>query len=131
MPAQDEVAAPRVGRIVYLHRKRQGMTQRELGEKVGVDSSYISRIERGLVDTPQRPLLERLAAALGIRASEFYLSELERHPPGADALDLIVARLRGDASAMADIRDAGPAINENTVAIAADLLKVYLRGLRG
>jgi HTH-type transcriptional regulator / antitoxin HipB len=122
-----------VGALLKREREARGLTQKELGEKSGISETYISRIERGMVGMPHRPTLERLAGPLGIEVSAFYLAgepvrSVERE---GDALDLVVARVRGDAAAMADIRQAGPAINANAINIAADLLKVYLRGLRG
>jgi HTH-type transcriptional regulator / antitoxin HipB len=122
-----------VGALLKREREARGLTQKELGEKSGISETYISRIERGMVGMPHRPTLEKLAGPLGIEVSAFYLAgepvpSGEREP---DALDLVVARVRGDAAAMADIRHAGPAIDGNAINIAADLLKVYLRGLRG
>lgn len=50
-------------------RRRAGMSQQALGEKVGLDQSGISRIERG-----QRPvtvgMLKAIAKALGVRPAD-------------------------------------------------------------
>jgi transcriptional regulator with XRE-family HTH domain len=45
-------------------RERAGISQRELAEKVGVDSSYISRIERALFPPPVRDKVLAIADAL-------------------------------------------------------------------
>jgi transcriptional regulator with XRE-family HTH domain len=47
-------------------RKRTGLTQGELGEKVGVGGSYISRLERGIYPPPSRDVVLGLADALGM-----------------------------------------------------------------
>lgn len=47
-------------------RKKAGLTQAELANRLGVDKGYISRIERGLTE-PMVSTFYRLAAALGFR----------------------------------------------------------------
>ena len=47
-------------------RKRAGLTQSELGKRIGADKGYISRLERGLV-MPTVPTLYRIASAMGYR----------------------------------------------------------------
>jgi transcriptional regulator with XRE-family HTH domain len=48
-------------------RKRAGLTQWILGEKVGVADSYISRMETGAFPPPSREVTLRLADALGLK----------------------------------------------------------------
>ncbi len=50
-------------------RKQKGITQLELGEKVGVSQIQIARIEKGHVNTTISTVYG-LANALGVRASE-------------------------------------------------------------
>ena len=47
-------------------RKRSGLTQKELAEQVGIDHSYISKIERGINDAPTREKVLAIANVLGI-----------------------------------------------------------------
>lgn len=54
------------GELLIKYRQRAGFTQKELGEKVGVDDSYISRLERGVYQPPTREVVLKLADALGI-----------------------------------------------------------------
>ncbi len=39
------------GRNLRAERSRAGLSQDELGEKIGIDGRHISKIERGLVNT--------------------------------------------------------------------------------
>lgn len=52
-------------------RKAEGCTIRSLSEKTGVSESYISQLERGLVD-PSVSLLRRIAGALNVAVSSFF-----------------------------------------------------------
>ena len=47
-------------------RKRAGLTQEELAGHVGINSSYISKIERGLYRPPVRDKVLAITEALGI-----------------------------------------------------------------
>ena len=53
-------------RILLDARKQAGLTQSELGERIGADKGYISRLERGLI-MPTVPTLYRIASAMGYR----------------------------------------------------------------
>ena len=53
------------GERILLLRRRQGMTQKELGDEAGLHSNTIARLERGvLTDLPGKSIA-RLARALG------------------------------------------------------------------
>jgi transcriptional regulator with XRE-family HTH domain len=47
-------------------RTRAGLSQPELAEKVGVDKSYISKLERGVESPPSRKVAVKLADSLGM-----------------------------------------------------------------
>jgi len=53
-----------VAKALIELRKRKGLTQKELAEKIGTKQPVISRIETGVVK-PSIALLERIAQALG------------------------------------------------------------------
>jgi transcriptional regulator with XRE-family HTH domain len=53
------------GRIVREARRRAGLTQRELAERVGTTQSAIARIERGATE-PAYDRVRRLVAACGL-----------------------------------------------------------------
>jgi transcriptional regulator with XRE-family HTH domain len=56
-------------------RNAKGLTQNELGQRVGLAHTYISRLEKGHI-TPTLPLLERLAKGLEVWSiSAFHVSE--------------------------------------------------------
>ena len=55
------------GQAIQRIRKERGMTQEQLGEKVGVDPNSISRIERGRL-IPALPTLIDICNALGTGA---------------------------------------------------------------
>lgn len=55
-----------VGQIIYDARKQERMTQSDLAKKVGTDKTYISRIEKGMIE-PGVGLFFRIMDALGLR----------------------------------------------------------------
>ena len=62
------------GKEIRALRKTKGLTQRQLAEQVGVDFTYISKIENDRVDhTPSIKTIRRLAEALN--ADELELME--------------------------------------------------------
>lgn len=60
---QDALYAYRIGEAIKDARKRENLTQEQLGERVGVKKSQISRIERGYSVTI--PTMSRVFKALG------------------------------------------------------------------
>lgn len=57
-------------RIIQL-RNQQGLTQEQLGERSGLASSYLSRIENRHIE-PRPGTLRRIALALGVPVSEIF-----------------------------------------------------------
>lgn len=55
-----------MGQMVMEARKQEKMSQSELAERVGTNKTYISRIERGVIE-PGIGLFCRIADALGLR----------------------------------------------------------------
>lgn len=51
--------------ILLDARKKAGMTQSELAQKIGADKSYISRVERGLT-IPSISTFYRMVSAMGL-----------------------------------------------------------------
>ena len=56
----------RFGDLLITYRRHAQHSQEELGKKVGVDDSYISRLERGVYRPPSRDVVDKLIDALGI-----------------------------------------------------------------
>src|SRR5579875_575875 len=52
--------------LLRYYRDRAGLSCNELARAVGVDPSYVSRLERGEREPPRRPIVERLAASLDL-----------------------------------------------------------------
>ena len=63
---RKEAYAYCVGQIISEARKLEKITQAALAEKVGVNKSYISRIEKGAIE-PGVGLFYRIIEALGLR----------------------------------------------------------------
>ncbi len=61
-------------------RARAGLTQRQLGERVGLGQTYISLVERGRVPPPDMLMTARLAVALQVPVGEL----LDPDMPSAD-----------------------------------------------
>lgn len=56
---------------IKKYRKMRHLTQRELGEKVGVKHNTISSYENG-TNEPEQDLLFRIASALGISINDLF-----------------------------------------------------------
>ena len=68
MPKRDSVLAA-LGQNVRQRREARELTQEKLAEKAGLDSTYISDIERSLRN-PGIKNVARLAKALGFTTAE-------------------------------------------------------------
>ena len=73
-----------VGAKIKLARERLGMTQEELGKRIGVQSSAIAKYEKGRVTNIRQDRIKALADALGLRPSalidddDFVAEDLKR-----------------------------------------------------
>ena len=65
MDFNDSTAADRVGRRIKEIRDSIGMTQAELGEKIGLNGDRIQKYENG-ARRPRSELLKSIASALGV-----------------------------------------------------------------
>lgn len=59
----------KLGKNIKRARKKVGLTQDQVAESVGVHVSYISRIERGVVN-PSYEVVESIAKALKVKSSD-------------------------------------------------------------
>jgi transcriptional regulator with XRE-family HTH domain len=55
-----------MGQLIHEARKEEKVTQLELAKRIGVDKSYISRIEKGLIE-PGVGTFYRIINALGLK----------------------------------------------------------------
>ncbi len=67
------------GSILREKRRMSGLSQRELAEKVGVDFSYISKLENGRLPAPAAETVARLAKVLACPVEEL-LSAAKKLP---------------------------------------------------
>jgi len=58
-----------LGENIKKVREKAGKTQEELAEKTGIHVSYLSRIERGVVN-PSVEVLENIAKVLKVKSSK-------------------------------------------------------------
>jgi transcriptional regulator with XRE-family HTH domain len=61
-----------VGKRIKIVRQRNGLTQDQLAEQVGLSPKYISGIERG-VENPTMDILLRVAKILGVEPYDLFL----------------------------------------------------------
>ena len=63
---RKEAYAYCVGQVILDARKQEHMTQSDLAKKVGTDKTYISRIEKGVLE-PGVGMFFRIIDALGLK----------------------------------------------------------------
>ena len=63
---RKEAYAYCVGQLIHDKRKQEKITQETLAKKVGADKSYISKIEKGVIE-PGASMFYRIIEALGMR----------------------------------------------------------------
>lgn len=94
------------GTLIRLHRQKQGMTQTELAEALGIDQSVLSRYEADQ-RRPQQRVLQRIASALGVKREDllptWQREGVAKHEPPLSPnrivktwAELIVGRDHGD-----------------------------------
>lgn len=66
-----------VGEKIYYCRIENHMTQKELGEKTGIDGATIGKYERGVLN-PKFETVKKIADALNIRPLDLYPDKLFR-----------------------------------------------------
>lgn len=69
-----------IGDTVKELRKQKGMTIKDLAEKVGLSTGFISQFERGMT-TIDVDHLHTIATALGVDISHFFISESREDEP--------------------------------------------------
>ena len=58
------------GERVRALRKEQGITQRELSQQIGLDFTYLSKIETGALPPPSEAAIARISDALKVDLEE-------------------------------------------------------------
>ena len=67
----------KIGKLIAKLRKEKGLTQRELGDKVGVGFKAVSKWERGIT-CPDISIINDLSKILGITSDELLTGELSK-----------------------------------------------------
>lgn len=62
------------GQIIKNARQNKKITQRELAKRIGVDFSYISKIETGALEPPSEAVINKIARILEIDPNELFIS---------------------------------------------------------
>ena len=68
-----------IGRRIRAHRKANGLTLKQLGEKVGCTDAYLSQVERGRV-SPSISSLKKIAQALQTKITDFFVESENDEP---------------------------------------------------
>ena len=82
-----------IGTKIKAARIAKGMTQEELGEKLGVQKSAVAKYESGRVVNIKRSTLKKISDILGIRPSELIFEEMQKE---SDIASDIAVRLIQD-----------------------------------
>lgn len=88
-----ELLVEGIGARILEHRKRLGLTQRALAERVGVVSDVVSKHERGVLGVGSDTLMA-YAKALGVSA-EYLAGESEEMPARAGAMPVRATPVAG------------------------------------
>lgn len=59
-----------IGQIIKKRRLAMGLTQTQLGEKLGVGAGAVNKWEQGVVTNIKREILRKIAIELGIHPSQ-------------------------------------------------------------
>lgn len=62
------------GVIIRARRKEQGITQRDFAKQIGVNFTYISKIENGALEPPSEAVIQKMAQVLELDANELCLA---------------------------------------------------------
>jgi len=76
------------GNLIKRSRQKLGLTQAELGEKIGRPQSSIARLESGLLGDTHFGFIIELASALNIRAEDLVAQAMGRDNPPLSKKDI-------------------------------------------
>ncbi|MCA3642519.1 MAG: helix-turn-helix transcriptional regulator [Methylobacterium sp.] len=89
-PKTGREADAQVGRLIRLRRLQLGLSQSELGRRIGVTYQQVQKYEQGL-NRVNATSLQQLATALEVQTSYFFLkTSLSGSGSGSDTLSVVV-----------------------------------------
>jgi HTH-type transcriptional regulator, competence development regulator len=100
------------GERVRELRKAQGMSQRELADRAGIDFTYLSKIENGHMEPPSEQVIRRVAEELDADADELIVladkfpSDLAQELKTPERVKALRRELAGDFNSVEDFRKA-------------------------
>lgn len=84
-----------IGRRIKECREEKGMTQEELGRKLGYNKSTIQRYETGLISSLKIPVLHAIASALDVNPDYLALKSNDKEPKTARAFNYGIVNKTG------------------------------------
>jgi transcriptional regulator with XRE-family HTH domain len=78
VPKQEEVAS--FGRVIQRLRRDKGLTQRQAAEQLGIDFTYLSKLENDRGEPPGEDLVRRMARLYEVDP-EHLLAQAGKVPP--------------------------------------------------
>lgn len=100
------------GEKVKELRKVRGVSQRELAGRVGIDFTYLSKIENDRMEPPSERTIERIAGALEANADELLVladrfpSDLANDLKDIETIGALRRSLAGDFDSFEDVKRA-------------------------
>ncbi len=97
------------GEIIKKHRKKMGMSQEELGNRVGVNKAAVQKWESGAVQNIKRSTLKQLSELFNISPTELLAFGKEPSPAApelaSDVRDLVTAYDRLNPNGKTKVKD--------------------------
>jgi len=112
VPGKEGRRVMNFGERVRELRKEQGMSQRELADRAGIDFTYLSKIENGRMEPPSEEVIRRVAGALDTDADELIVladkfpSDLAQQLKTPERVKALRRELAGDFNSVEDFRRA-------------------------
>ena len=100
------------GERVKELRKAQGVSQRELARRVGIDFTYLSKIENDRMEPPSEGTIRRIAEALDASADDLLVwadrfpSDLADDLKDSETIGALRRSLAGDFGSFEDVKRA-------------------------
>lgn len=100
------------GQSVKELRKERGVSQRELAKTVGIDYTYLSKIENDRMEPPSEDTIRRIAGALDASADDLLVladrfpSDLADDLKDTETIGALRRSLAGDFDSFEDVRRA-------------------------